>query len=489
MQHFYGRRGGNYFRSAADYVPKIILALCAVGCGERPSTIDIIPPKPFEGTVLTVAVANPADRELVRHLGRSWGARAGAVVRIADATWDGSTDIGLVAPADLSRWAAAGIIAEVPASFQDRTHGYRWDDQFTVYSTRLLRWNRRAYALPVVAEGMVLAYRKDAFDGKAGRPAGPPRTWEEYLAAAKAFGPESLPPVSENPEALAAEFFSAAASADRLAISRVAPGQDVGDDFFAFQFDPKTGEPRLRTPTFVGAAELLLRAQPYRGRAATPAAAFQSGRAKLGVLTLAELAAVRPATAAMLGIAPLPGSAYTFGPNGRKVPTLAGAVNFVPYLGWGGRVGVVAAGSPKADAAWDFLADAGDPDRAALDLIAAARFGAGPYRPSQIDTRARPRWYGYNLSATETDRLTAALRDNLGLGVQNPRLGVRTSNQHELAAALDAVLRSMLMEAPAGDPAPRAADAMEKADAAWREIIGRTPPAEWKAAVRAGLGL
>ena len=144
--------------------------------------------------------------------------------------------------------------------------------------------------------------------------------------------------MSENPEALAAEFLSAAASADRLAISRVAPGQDVGDDFFAFQFDPKTGEPRLRTPTFVGAAELLLRAQPYRG-AATPAAAFQSGRAKLGVITLAELAAVRPATAATLGIAPLPGSAYTFGPNGRKVPTLAGAVNFI-RIRLGNRAGV-----------------------------------------------------------------------------------------------------------------------------------------------------
>src|SRR5262249_30178295 len=77
-------------------------------------------------------------------------------------------------------------------------HPYRWDDVLRDYRERLLDWGGTTYALPVTGEGMVLAYRKDAFDGKDGRPSTLPVTWDGLLETARTlnrqFG-KCLPPV------------------------------------------------------------------------------------------------------------------------------------------------------------------------------------------------------------------------------------------------------------------------------------------------------
>jgi ABC-type glycerol-3-phosphate transport system substrate-binding protein len=254
--------------------------------------------------------------------------------------------------------------------------------------------------------------------------------------------------------------------------------------FFAFQFDPATGLPRLDTPAFAHAAGLLRQMNEFRSTAPDVAAAFRSGEAKVGMLSLVELGRVGPDVAEKLAVAPVPGSRLVFETDGSPRPLAQGTVNRVPYVGWGGRLGVVSTKCAAPEAAWDFLADVGLPDRTALDLLAAPRWGAGPYRISQLDTRARPRWFGYGLSADQVDRLTNALRDNLGPGVQNYRVRLRTPDQHELAAVLDQELRAFL-KAEKSDPA----EAMKKANDRWREITGRLPKAEWEAQVKWSLGL
>ena len=109
----------------------------------------------------------------------------------------------------------------------------------------------------------------------------------------------------------------------------------------------------------------------------------------------------------------------------------------------------------------------------ALDLLADPRWGAGPYRTSQMDARARSRWYGYGLSASETERLTTALRDNLGLGIQYYRIRLRTPDHADLDAALDAHLRAAVTGTPP------AGATMAKANADWKSIVDRQPRATW----------
>lgn len=459
----------------------VVLAPLAVaaGCIDRPTTLDAPPDRPHAGATLTVAVADPADREPVRQLARAWAVRSGASVTVTDAVFDGTTDVGLIPPAEVARWADTGKLAAVPAALQGPTHPYKWTDLFPVYPTRVLNWRGTAYALPVAAEALVLVYRTDVFDEKT-----VPRTWDDLLAAAQMLGPDSLPPVPASADVRGAEFFTAAAAYDRVAVSRLNPGELIRDEFFAFQFDAATARPRLTAPAFRHAADVVAKMAPFRGTGdAGPAAAFRGGRAKVGVMTLADLGQVGGAMADRLGVAPLPGASFVFDRDGARRVLDQQTVNRVPYVGWGGRVGVVAADARTAAAAWDFLTDLGLPEGTALDLIASPAWGAGPYRTSQVDVRARARWAGYDLSAAETERLTTALRDNVGPGVQNYRLRLRTPNQAAFAAALDASLDPLMR----GTKPPAAA--MTEADAQWQGIVDQLPAAEWKAAYRRSLGL
>jgi len=488
MQHIYGRRCMIFAR------PQLLLAfavplLLAAGCIERPTTIDPVPTFPHAGVVLKVAVSDPSDRELVRQLGRSWTIRSGGRVEVLDTPWDGSADVGLVVPAEMPRWAAARKLAEVPTRItRPVDHPYRWDDVLRDYRERLLDWGGTTYALPVTGEGMVLAYRKDAFDGKDGRPSTLPVTWDGLLETARTlnrqFG-KCLPPVPAGRDRLAAEIFAAAACYDRPAVGRLT-GEVPREDFFAFQFDPTKGakgQPRLTAPAFIHVANLFHEMASLRIDDASTAEAFRSGRAKVGVISLTELGAIGPDAAAALGVAPLPGATFTFDAKGERKDTGQGALNRVPYLGWGGRVGVVSATSANQAAAWDFLADAGMPEGTALDLLAAPRWGAGPYRTSQLETGAQPRWYAYGLSEAESERLVSALRDNLGQGIQNYRLHLRTPNQHEIAPELDAELRAVA----AGSRKPD--EAMRAANDRWRKVIEKLPADQWEEAARKSLGL
>src|SRR5262245_29391307 len=465
--------------------------LFAAVCIERPTTIDTPPDRPHAGTVLTVAVSDPADREFVQRLAKAWSTRSGCDVRVLDTAWDGTADIGLVAPAEISRWPESAQLIAAPSYFTP-TPPYRWDDVLSTYARTLMVWRNRTYALPIIGEEMVLAYRTDVFDGIDGRPGIAPATWDDLLAlAGKYFKEPYLPPVPRTSERLLAEYFAAAACYDRPAIGRLAPGALPSEEFFAFQFDvpardsqaAPTGEPRLERPAFRHVADLFRRMGLYRVQAADAAAAFRSGQAKVGVLSLAELGRVGPDIAEKLGVTPLPGARFTFEANGEKRATDQETVNRLPYVGWGGRAGVVSTKCASPAAAWEFIIDAGLPDRTALDLIATPGLGAGPYRMSQIDVRTRPRWYAYGLAEIETERLTSALRDNLGTSVQNTRLRVRTPNQHELAATLDEDLRAMLK-----DQTPIEL-AMAKANNRWKQIIRQRPPEQWSRELRWSLGL
>ncbi len=473
MQQDYARRLSIFLRPTFFGLAALVL-LAGASCIERPTTIDPVPDQPFRGITLKLAASHPGDEETLHQLTRGWASRTGATVLVSSDPWNASTDVGLISPAEMPRWAETKQLVEVPLEIKLPTNPYRWGDLNPIESVRLTAWGSGTYALPVLGAGMVLVYRKDVFEGRS-----PPASWDEMLEAASKFGPNSLPPLSKDPERLSAEFFAAAACYDRLAIGRL--GNTISEDFFAFQFDSSTGMPRLDKPAFRHVAELFRSLQPFRSSAPDLATAFRSGAAKLGILSLKELGQLGSETTDRLGVAPLPGSRLIFDAKDRRQPTEEGSINRVPYLGWGGRVGVVSTSCSSPEAAWDLLAELGMPERTALDLIASPGIGAGPYRTSHLDHRARPRWFAYGFSATETERLTSALRENLGPTVQNYRVRLRTPNQHELAAILDAELRNILKS----DQPANTTQLNER----WKKAIEKMPPGEWKRVFRKSLGL
>src|SRR5262245_29681326 len=92
MQPFYGPIAPVYSRR--KFLAGALLASLGVaaGCVDRPTTIDAPPVQPHAGVSLTVAVADPADRSLIRQLSRGWSVRSGATVTVTDTLFDGTTD-------------------------------------------------------------------------------------------------------------------------------------------------------------------------------------------------------------------------------------------------------------------------------------------------------------------------------------------------------------------------------------------------------------
>ena len=453
-----------------------LAALLAAGC-DNGSLVEPRPAPPFEGVTLRVACPDPVAREVLAAHGKVWAATRGVkldvVARplgdVADA------DLGLIAPPEISRFAASGQLDALPEAMRHPSHPYHFDRLSSAYRDKILVWDGVPVALPVLGEGFVMAYRKDRF---AAAKLAPPATWDEFAAAAKHFGAGSLPPLPEGDDAFDREFFSVAATLQRPATSssdeasRPKTEADA-NRLFAFHYDLVDGRSRLAQPAFVAALKWFQRVQEYRAK--TP------GEPVLWFATLRELAALPPGSP--VGVAPVPGSpvVHDFA-TGEPKPT-AVPINRVPYVGWGGAVGVVRKASANPEAAWDLLAYLGMAETTAPELIGAAKWGAGPTRPSQTDSLNQKFWAGYPLPPAERERLAAVLRDYVPSGLVNPVLRLRTPDQAEKVKATAAILRKAI--ADQGD----AAAAMRGVEAAWAKLDEATPESERIALYRRSLGL
>ena len=467
-------------RSFASVLP---LCVFVVGCADRPSTIDVRATRPHEGATLRLAVSDPSDLPLVRDLARSWAIRQDARVELLEDPSDDTADVRLIRPSELPRLAEAGALAEVPTEYQSSSNPYRWEDIFIVNSSRLSVWKSKTLAVPVYGEGMVFAYRTDVYPVKNGPASLPPRNWDEVAARAGAAPGKAMAAWPAMPEFREAIFHYLAASLDRPAINRLPSGVLPRDEFFSFHFDTTTGASRLTAPAFIEAGRMMARLTPLLTPGVDPAESFNKHGASFGIVSLRDLANLDTAIVGKIGIMPLPATSFTLGPKGERQAVPGGNLNRVPYLGWGGRLGVVSSKSAKKEAAWDFWTDAGMPDQQALDLIGATKWGAGPFRGSQIDTRVRPRWLGYRLGTAETDQLTGALRDNIGVGTLNYRAVLRTPNEEEFRLALRPRLKAVI------DGTEPAETALLEASAKWTAIIGKLPKDRWNEWLRRSLGL
>lgn len=478
----------------------VLLAAGNLGCPGKPgaATGPVAIRQPYAGIALRVVCPDPAVATALGLQATGWAGRSGAAVTVVGGrpAGDPAADVVVIPPGELGAWAARDDARPVPPELRAEENPLRWPRILTAYRERLAAWGREPRAVPLAGDGYVLAYRADRFAAhqvgfrqKTGRPLEPPTTWEglaevaEYVAAAD--GKPSLPPLPADPAGLLREFDFVAACYDRPALTETALREREGGALgeislgaLSFYYDATTGRPRLTAPGFAEAAKWLHRVNGLRMTgAADPVAALDRGTAVIAILTLAELGRLPKdgdTLSARFGIAPLPGTRSYLDPKtgaAQPPPDRVKGVNFVPYFGSGGWLGVVRQKCGAPEAAFELLADLAGPTRS-LDLLSDPALGFGPFRAEQLEEQREAVWQRYGLDPAGTGKLVGALRQYTALTLANPAFAYRGPDQADVAAILDREVR----RAATGQAAP--ADALKAAQEAWLKLDAARPPAE-----------
>ncbi len=458
------------------------------GCSPRttPSQRQI---KPFEGLVVKVACPGEPATTVIQRYGQAWASESGArieVVRFDRASGPDSgplADIWVIPPAQMPHWAAAAKLHPVPEAYVDHNPNYAWENLLPLCRYKLLVWDRKAYAMPLLGDAMLCFYREDlfrdplhreAFNKKYGRPLAAPSTWEEFEAIAEYFDHQprpgidrpcpSLPPLPVADEDLDREFYSVAVPFARRAVREDDPKPPPDVQLFSFHFDLESGSPRIDTPGFVHALRLLQQLQRYRPAApvAEPPVSFEQGEAVMCLASPSWISRFRGSAQVgdKIGLCPVPGTGHVFEyATGREEEVPGG--NRVPYLGAGGWVTVVPRTSENPEAAFALMAFLSDP-RTSRDIVIEPAWGGGVFREKHLGRDVG--WTSFGFDRSRTEVLVQSLRETLLPSQVNPVLRLRIPDERSHQHALVAELREALLQGK------DAGQALSAAAARWREL-------------------
>jgi len=469
--------------------------------------------KTFDGVTLRVACPDSVSAEIVRRFGPGWAHRVGAKVEVeaydaGAAAREGrggpppaGADVWVLPAAELPRYAAAGELAPLPEAFRtDR--GIDWPGLLPLYREHLLVWDRIPYALPLRGDAPLCFYRKDLFHddkfrgefrARYGRDLQPPATWEDYLRIAEFFhqarsaSKGSLPPLPADDRELDALFYAVVAPLARRALreDESATVQASNEDLFAFHFD-LTGAPRVATPGFVEALQLLQAIQACRRArpAREPWHAFRDRDAVLCLddcRRLEEFQKKDSPVHDLVGICPIPGSGfyYTFS-EGQKRSLAGERVNRVPYLGAGALVLAVPRSSGQTEAAFALVAELGG-RLVNQQVVLEPRWGGGIVRSAHLD---REHWDAFRLDAEASRELRSSLRQTFEPNNRNPLSCLRVPDERRFVEALVKQLRGALTAKEKVGPST----ALDDVSTAWEKLI-RPRKEEHLRAYRLSLGL
>lgn len=454
----------------------------------------------FAGVKLTVACPDGAFAKGFRQRAAAWAGATGATVHIVEkpVAEVPDVDVAIVKPAQVGALAARGELAGLPIAIRSGSR-IPWDKLLDSYRKDLAGWGGVELGLPVAGDGYLLVYRTDilsdpqhqqALKRQSPQTQIPPRSWEDVAEIAAYFatvrGGVSLPSWS-NDDQLMTQFYQIAACYEREAANRGqsgASGPAVDMRSLEFLFDLRSGAPRLTRPGFVAALTWLTQSAAYRPAAVVdPVASLKQGTAVLAILTLAELARLPQTDAGVVSpqfeLAPLPGTEAAFGADGQKAFG-SGKVNYVPYLGAHGQIGVVLQAGKNQTAAWSLLASAAGL-ASSLALLSEPRLGVGPFRNEHVyEDRC---WLAYNFDPARTRKLTSAMQRYVSVEISNPTFPLRIPESQLFQADLIVELRAAVTK----QRPP--AEALQRANAAWEKRAASVPPDEFIRWLRNSAGL
>lgn len=421
----------NVERRAARDVASGLVLLALAGCGWGGGSAATKPAeKPFRdvGSISVATLGDPAAVEVVDAQRGEWQGSRGADVAVRHV--DGSiskplSEDVLIFPGErLGELVDARALAVMPESVvqpskptgdgPSPSDSYAFSDVVPAYRDEVTKYGDDRMALPLGGSALVLAYRRDAFEGEAnvvaakadGLALEPPKTWADLDRLARFFQDRDWDGDGSPNEGIAVT------SVVEVWLNRAA-SSGLRLDQYSFLFDADSMAPRITLPPFVEALEAV-GGWKSNADAAAARAAFRGGKAAL-LIDRAELAPrwTDPKRPMSVGVAALPGSEKVYDPDRKVWETLA-SPNRPTYLpsGGGWLVGVSAGTSGRRrEAAIDFALYLTSPETTARILadrtlpmlpVRSAQFGMGlpdPRSAPGVDGQLWARAVGETLQA------------------------------------------------------------------------------------------
>ena len=464
------------------------------------------PPQETPAAALKLVIADdPGMAKAIRQLQGEWKAHKQGGFEVAETTEAEllaskslSSDAVIYPSYCLGTLAERGLIAPLPRSVLAGAE-LDWRDVFETIQLSETAWGRTTYAVPFGSPLLTFCYRADLFERFKRRP---PETWTEYQELAEFFGNrEKLGDAAPEAEAAWSGTIEPLADgwASRTLLARAAAYAKHHDNYSTL-FNVQSMEPLIAGPPFVRALEELVAAAKagnpdqlkftpedvrrnfFEGRSAMaltwPSAAHESENAQPRKQPQGDKPQPSRSLLPHVQFEELPGSEKVYNTSdSRWEKRPRDEAKAIPLLAIAGRLGSVSRESAQPEAASRLLAWLSGSEWGTL--VGSASRSTTLYRASQL--RRPGQWVEPGIDPKSATQYAEAVERSLSRPVW--LFALRLPGREEYLAALDKAVQQAVRD---GRPA---AEALNDAVAAWREITGRLGLEAQRLAYARSLGL
>ena len=410
------------------------------------------------------------------------------------ATGTNSYDAAVFAPQWMVDFIEPGYLEDMTDRIKADA-ALKWDDIGPFFRDFSATYNGRIYTIPLDGDFQMVYYRTDLLD-KAGLK--PPKTWDDYIAIAKAFQGKDLN--GDGKPDYGSCIAKKRNAQSYWMITSVAGNfiQTQGTSQGAF-FDTETMKPLVNNDAFKEALKVYVETTKYGPPdeinldVGDTRALFTTGRCALS-LDWGDIGtlAIDKATSKVIdkvGAVIIPGSKNVLDrATGKLVPCDAktcpyaiDGVNHAPFAAFGGWSGAVnkAKDAKSKEAAYAFLSYMSAPEQANIDVTIGAT-GFNPYRTSQFENLDL--WKKAGMSDEAAKVYLGAIKDSLNS--PNMVLDLRIpQNQKYQQIVLDTAIGRLLAGEITVD------QAAETIESGWEEVTNDLGRDAQLKAYRAALGV
>jgi len=488
---------------------KLSLAAAVLTCGTVAAAVPAAAQMKYDGvTVNIVTFTGPQIAEPLQRRAPDFQKLTGATVNVITvpfsdlyqklltdfATGTNSYDATVFAPQWMVDYIEPGYLEDITARVKGDA-AIKWDDIGAFFRDFSASYNGKVYTIPLDGDFQMVYYRSDLLE-QAGM--APPKTWDDYIAIAKAFQGKDLDGDGTGDYGSCIAKKRSAQSYWMILSVASAFIQSQGTSQGVF-FDTETMAPLVNNDAFKAALTAYVETTKYAPPdeinldVGDTRGLFTSGRCAL-TLDWGDIGtlAIDPATSKVadkVGAATLPGSSKVLDRASGKLvdctaeicPYAVDGINHAPFAAFGGWSGAINANKDQKvrDAAYDFLSYMSQPEQANVD-VTIGKTGFNPYRTSQFESMDL--WLKAGMSEAAAKNYLGAIKDSLNSPNMVLDLRVPQNQRYEQVVLDTAVARLLAGEIDVDQAAA-------EIESGWNEVTEELGKDAQLAAYRAALGV